>query len=99
MLLINLFIKINFIKYSLNSLGAINKKKSNFCLNFPREDAYICLQISYISLDLEVVINDETRNVDNDQIALVSMGLVDLFSEAKLTTYSEKHLENITVHR
>ena len=58
----------------------------------PREDAYICLQNSYISLDVEVVKNDDTRYVDKDQMALVNFGPVALFSEAKLTNGSGKNL-------
>ena len=61
----------------------------------PREDAYICLQTSYISVDFEVVKIDDTRYVDNDQIALVNFGPVALFSEAKLTNSSWKHLKKV----
>ena len=61
----------------------------------PKEDAHICLQISYISVDLKVPKSKDTRYVDNDQIALVNFGPVALFSEAKLTTSSGKHLEKV----
>ena len=61
----------------------------------PREGAYICLQNSYISLEFEVLKNDDTRYADNDQISLVNFGPAALFSEAKLTTSSGIHLEKV----
>ena len=87
--------KIDFIKYSPSSLATINNKNSNISIIFPREDAYICLQNSYISLEFEVLKNDDTRYADGDQISLVNFGPVALFSEAKLTTSSGKHLEKV----
>ena len=85
--------KIDFIKYSPNSLATIKNNNSKLSISLPREDAYICLQNSYISVDFEVLKNDDTRYVDNDQIALVNFGPVALFSGAKLTTSSGKNLE------
>ena len=58
----------------------------------PREDAYICLQNSYISLEFEVLKNNNTRYANNHEIGLVNFAL---FSEAKLTTISGKHLEEV----
>lgn len=88
--------KIDFIKYSPNTLSTINNNNSNISISLPREDAYICLQNSYITVDFEVVKNaDDTRYADNDQIALINLGPVALFSEAKLTTSSGKHLEKV----
>ena len=87
--------KIDFIKYSPSSLATINNNNSNFPIIFPREDAYICLQNSYISLEFEVLKYDDTRYADGDQISLVNFGPVALFSEAKLTTSSGKHLEKV----
>ena len=87
--------KIDFIKYSPSSLATINNNNSNISIIFPREDAYICLQNSYISLEFEVLKNDDTRYADGDQISLVNFGQVALFSEAKLTTSSGKHLEKV----
>ena len=87
--------KIDFIKYSPSSLATINNNNSNISIIFPREDAYICLQNSFISLEFEVLKNDDTRYADGDQISLVNFGPVALFSEAKLTTSSGKHLEKV----
>ena len=50
---------------------------------------------SYISLEYEVLKNDDTRYADGDQISLVNFGPVALFSEAKLVSSSGKHLEKV----
>ena len=87
--------KIDFIKYSPKSLATINNTNSNTTISFPREDAYICLQNSFISLEFEVLKNNNTRFADGDEIGLVNFGPISLFSEAKLTTSSGKHLEKV----
>ena len=89
--------KIDFIKYSPSSLATINTANSNISVSLPREDAYICLQNSYISLEFEVLRNDNTRYNNGDETSLVNFGPVALFSEAKLTTSSGKHLKNMTI--
>ena len=40
-------IKIDFIKYSPNTLVTINNKNSNNSISLRREHAYICLQKTY----------------------------------------------------
>ena len=87
--------KIDFIKYSPSSLATINNTNSNTTISFPREDTYICLQNSFISLEFEVLKNNNTRYADGDEIGLVNFGPISLFSEAKLTTSSGKHLEKV----
>ena len=47
--------KIDFIKHSPNSLATVNKNNSNISISLPREDACMCLQNSYISVDFEVL--------------------------------------------
>ena len=89
--------KIDFIKYSPSSLATINTNNSNISISLPREDAYICLQNSYISLEFEKLKNDDTRFIDGDEIRLVNFGPIALFSEAKLTTSSGKHLEKVDI--
>ena len=87
--------KIDFIKYSPSSLATVNNTNSSISVSLPREDAYICLQNSYISLDFEVLKNDNTRYTNGDEISLVNFGPISLFSEAKLTSSSGKHLEKV----
>ena len=87
--------KNDFITYSPSSLATINNANSKISISLPRKDTYICLQLSYISLEFEVLKNDETRYAVGNEIVLVNFGPVALFSEAKLTTSSGKHLEKI----
>ena len=47
--------KIDFIKYSPSSLATINNNNSNISISLPREDAYIYLQKSFISVEFEVL--------------------------------------------
>ena len=100
--------KIDFIKYSPSSLATINNNNSNISISSPREDAYICLQHSFISvysfiihslfiIQFEVLKNDNTRYAKGDEISFVNFGPVALFSEAKLTTSSGKHLEKVDI--
>ena len=76
-------------------MATIKNNNSNISISLPREDEYISEQNSYISLEFEVLINDDTRFDDGDEINLVNFGPVALFSEAKLTTSSGKHLEKV----
>ena len=87
--------KIDFIKYSPNSSPKINNNISSISISFPKDAAYICLQNSYISVDFERLKQDDTRYADGDQISSINFGTVALFSEAKLTTSSGKHLEKV----
>ena len=50
--------KTDFKKYSPSSLATINNSNSKISIIFSREDAYICLQNSFISLEFEVLKND-----------------------------------------
>ena len=87
--------KIDFIKYNPSSLATINNANSNVSISLPREDAYICLQNSFISLEFEVLKNKNTRFAVGDEIGMVNFGPISLFSEAKLTTSSGKHLQKV----
>ena len=66
--------KVDFIKYFPSSLATINNANSNISISLPRKDAYICLQLSYILLELEVLKNDDTRYANGDEISLVNLG-------------------------
>ena len=87
--------KIDFIKYSPSSLATVNDTNSNISISLPREDAYICLQNSFLGVEFEVLKNDNTGYTNGDEINLVNFGPVSLFGEAKLTTRSGKHLEKV----
>ena len=68
--------KIDFIKYSPNSLATVNNNISNISISLPREDAYLCLQYSYVSLGFGVLKNDDTSYADGDEISLVNFDLL-----------------------
>ena len=87
--------KIDFIKYSPNSLATINNVNSKISISFPREDAHFCLQKSYISVDSEVLKNNDTRYAGGDEKALVNFRPFALFIEAKVTTSLGKHSEKV----
>ena len=84
--------KIDFTKSSPSSLATINNNNSNISISLPREDTYICLQNSYISVEFEVFKND-TRYLENDHIALFNFG-----PKAKRVTSSGDHLEKDNLH-
>ena len=93
MLPMNLFIKLIF-----SSIRLIVWRQSIIIIQIIQsacEDANICLQTSFISVDFEVLKQDDTRYADGDQISSIIFGPVVLFSGAKLTTSSEKHLEKV----
>ena len=89
--------EIDFVKYIPTSLATMNKNSSIFSISFSRENAYVGLQNSYISIEIEVLKNYDTRYADGDEIALVTFGLVAPFSEAKLTTSWEKHIKQVDI--
>ena len=89
-------LKCDYIRYSPSEISTINTPKSHIYINIPREDSLISLLISYIDLNFDVVhgINN-TRYADGNEIRLVNLGPVALFSNYKLTTSSGKHLEEV----
>ena len=87
--------KIDSIKYSPSSLATVINTNSNVSISLPREDVYICLQTSYISVEFEVLKNDNTRYANGDEISLINFGPNALFSEAKLVASSRKHVEKL----
>ena len=87
--------KLIFTRYSPKSLATVNNNYPNRFISLLREDPYICQQNFYFGLEFRELKIDNTRYANNDQISLVIFGPVALFSEAKLTTASGKHLENV----
>ena len=85
--LIGLVSKKDFVRYNPSSLATINNVGTPFRIQIPREDAYICLDDSYLEIELEVVKNaDDTRYANGNAIQLVNLGGVALFSEMSLTS-------------
>ena len=89
-------LKCDYIRYSPSEISTINTAKSQVYINIPREDSVISLLNSYLELNFDVLhAATNSRYVDGNDISLVNLGPISLFSNYKLTTSSGKHLENI----
>ena len=89
-------LKCDYIRYSPSEISTINTTNSQVYINIPREDSVISLLNSYLELDFDVLhAGTNNRYVDGNNIRLVNLGPIALFSNYKLTTSSGKHLENI----
>ena len=91
------FLKSDFIRYSPSEIFTINTANSQIYINIPREDSLISLLNSYLDLNFEVVhAATNNRYVDGNDIRLVNLGPVALFSNYRLATSSGKHLEDVS---
>ena len=90
-------LKCDYIRYSPSEISTINTANSQVYINIPREDSVISLLNSYLELNFDVLhaAAPNNRYVDGNDIRLVNLGPIGLFSNYKLTTSSGKHLENI----
>ena len=89
-------LKCDYIRYSPSEISTINTPTSQIYINIPREDCVISLLNSYIELNFDVLkATTNNRYADTDDIRLINLGPIALFSNYKLTTSSEIHLENI----
>ena len=90
-------LKCDYIRYSPAEISTINTANSQIYINLPREDSVISLLNSYLELKFDVL-NTATYNryVDANDIRLVNLGPIALFSNYNLTTSSGKHLEEIS---
>ena len=89
-------LKCDYIRYSPSEISTINTTNSQVYINIPREDSVISLFNSYLELDFDVLhAGTNNRYADGNDIRLVNLGPIGLFSNYKLTTSSGKHLENI----
>ena len=89
-------LKCDYIRYSPSEISTINTANSQVYINMPREDSVISLLNSYLELNFDVLRADNSnRYIDNNDIRLVNLGPIALFSNYKITTSSGKHLENI----
>ena len=90
-------LKCDYIRYSPAEISTINTANSQVYMNIPREDTVISLLNSYLELNFDVLhaVNNN-RYVDANDIRLVNLGPIALFSNYKLSTSSGKHLEEIS---
>ena len=88
-------LKCDYIRYSPSEISTINTANSQVYINIPREDSIISLLYNYVDLYFDVLhAATNNRYVDGNDIRLVNLGSLGLFSNYKLTTSSGKHLEN-----
>ena len=89
--------KCDFIRYSPSEISTINTPNSKVYVNIPREDSVISLLKSYLELNFDVLqAATDNRYADVNNIRLVYLGPIALFSNYKLTTCSGKHLKEIS---
>ena len=89
-------LKCDYIQNSPSEISTINTANSQVYINIPRGDSVISLLNSYLELNFDVLhAATNNRYVDGNDITLVNLGSIGLFSNYKLTTSSGKHLENI----
>ena len=90
-------LKCDYIRYSPAEISTIKTPNSQIYINIPREDSVISLLINYLDLNFEVVKRvANSRYGNGNDIRLVNLGPIALFSNFKLTTSSGKHLEDIS---
>ena len=90
-------LKCDYIRYSPSEISTINTANSQVYINIPREDSVISLLNSYLEINFDVLhaVAPNNRYVDGNNIRLVILGPIALFSNYKLTTSSAKHIEKI----
>ena len=90
-------LKCDYIRYCPAETSTINTPNSQIYINIPREDSVTSLLNSHLDLNFEIVKRVDNSSYGNGyDIRLVNLGPVALFSNLKLTTSSEKHLEDIS---
>ena len=90
-------LKCDYIRYSPAETSTINTPNSQIYINIPGEDSVISLLNSYLDLNFEIIKRaDNSRYANGNDIRLVNLGPIALFSNFKLTTSSGKHLEDIS---
>ena len=90
-------LKCDYKRYSPAEISTINTANSQIYINIPREDSVISLLNNYLELNFDVLqAATNKRYVDANNIRIVNLGPISLFSIYKLTTSSGKHLEEIS---
>ena len=90
-------LKCDYIRYSPIEISTVNPANSQIYINIPREDSVTSLLNSYLVLNFDVVhAATNNRYADGNDIRLVNLGPIALFSNNNLTTSSGKHLEDVS---
>ena len=89
-------LRCDYNRYSQSERSTLNTAESQVLIIIPTDDSVFSLLNSYLELNFDVLhAAASNRYADNNDIRLVNMGLIALFSEYNLTTSSGKHLESI----
>ena len=89
--------KCDCIRYSPAETSTISIPISQIKINVPREDSVLSLLNSYLDLGFEVIKKAEnSRYANGNDIILINLGRIAQLSTFKLTTSSEKHLEDLS---
>ena len=87
-------LKCDYLRYSPAETSTINTPNSQIYINLPREDSAISLLYSYLDLNFVVIKRaDNSRYGNGNDIRLVNLGLIALFSNFKRTTAVENTLK------
>ena len=90
-------LKCDYIRYSPAETSTMNTPNSQIYINITREDSVFSLLNSYLDLNFEFIKKaDDSRYGKGNDIRLVNLGQIALFSKFKLTRSSGKHLEDIS---
>ena len=94
-------LKCDYIRCSPAEICTINIPKSQIYINIPREDSVISFLKNYLDINFEVIEKaDDSRYGNGNDMRLVNLRPIALFSNFKLTTRTGKHLEDIShAHR
>ena len=89
-------LKSDYIRYSPSAISTIYTANCQIYSTIHLEDSLISLLKSYLDLNFDVLhAATNNRYVDDDDIWLINLAAIALFSNYKLTTSSRKHFENI----
>ena len=91
-------LKCDYIRHSPSELSTINTGNSQSYINIPRGDAVNTLLNNLLDLNFDVfhAVKPENRYADADDLRLVNLGSIALFSNYKLASSNGKHTEEIS---
>ena len=89
--------KCNYIRYSSSEISTKRTANSQTNINIPRKDSVKTVLSSYLEANFDILnAATDNRYVDANDITLVNVGPIALFSIYKLATNSGKVLEEIS---
>ena len=90
-------LKCDYIRYSPAEISTITTPNSQIYIKIPREDSVISLLNRYLDFNVEVFKKaDDSRYANGNDIRLINLGPIALFSNFIVTINSGKHIEDIS---